>query len=148
MKAARITLPGAALIAATFGLARYGYGLLVPDMRASFGLDGTAVGLLASSAYAAYLIATVAAITLVERFGPRRCALLAGGLAAIGMALIARASSLPVLTLGIVVAGASSGLALPPSQTSPPTTLRLVDVVARSRPSAPARAGASLSPRP
>jgi predicted MFS family arabinose efflux permease len=114
MTTARITLPGVALVAATFGLARYGYGLLVPEMRSSFGLDGTALGLLASSAYAAYLIATVATITVVDRLGPRSCAVLAGALATAGMALVARASSLPMLTLGIVVAGASSGLALPP----------------------------------
>ena len=31
--ASRTLLPGAAMIAVTFGLARYGYGLLLPDMR-------------------------------------------------------------------------------------------------------------------
>ena len=50
VRTARITLPGIALVATTFGLARYGYGLLVPEMRRSFGLDATTVGLLASGA--------------------------------------------------------------------------------------------------
>jgi predicted MFS family arabinose efflux permease len=83
-------------------------------MRRSFGLDGTTVGLLASSAYAAYLVATAASIALVARLGPRRSAVLAGVCASAGMALIARAPSVPVLALGVVVAGASSGLAFPP----------------------------------
>lgn len=114
MSAARIAVPGVALVATTFGLARYGYGLLVPEMRSSFGLDGTTVGLLASSAYAAYLVATAVSIALVARLGPRRSAVLAGVCASAGMALIARAPSVPVLALGVVVAGASSGLAFPP----------------------------------
>ncbi|MDX6578905.1 MAG: hypothetical protein QOJ47_454, partial [Gaiellales bacterium] len=114
MSAARIAIPGVALVGTTFGLARYGYGLLVPEMRKSFGLDGTTVGLLASSAYAAYLVATVASIALVARLGPRRSAVLAGVCASAGMALIARAPTVPVLALGVVVAGASSGLAFPP----------------------------------
>jgi predicted MFS family arabinose efflux permease len=114
VRTARIALPGVALVATTFGLARYGYGLLVPEMRRSFGLDATTVGLLASGAYVTYLAATVASISLVARHGPRRVAILAGLLAAAGMAIIGRASSVPVLALGIVVAGASSGLAFPP----------------------------------
>lgn len=30
----RTVLPGAAMIAVSFGLARYGYGLLLPEMQA------------------------------------------------------------------------------------------------------------------
>jgi predicted MFS family arabinose efflux permease len=114
VRTARIAVPGIALVATTFGLARYGYGLLVPEMRRSFGLDATTVGLLASGAYVTYLAATAASIALVARHGPRRIAILAGLLAAAGMAILGRASSVSVLALGIVVAGASSGLAFPP----------------------------------
>jgi predicted MFS family arabinose efflux permease len=114
VRGARIAAPGAALVAVTFGLARYGYGLLVPEMRATFGLDATTVGLLASAAYVAYLAATVASISLVARCGPRTVAILAGACASLGMTIIARAPTVPVLALGIVVAGASSGLAFPP----------------------------------
>jgi predicted MFS family arabinose efflux permease len=114
VKTARVAIPGVALVAATFGLARYGYGLLVPEMRATFGLEATTVGLLASGAYVAYLAATVASVSLVSRRGPRSIAILAGVLATLGMGIIARAPNVPVLALGIVVAGASSGLAFPP----------------------------------
>ena len=54
----RVVLPGAAMIAVTFGLARYGYGLLLPDMQGELGLDPRKAGLIASGAYLAYLGAT------------------------------------------------------------------------------------------
>jgi predicted MFS family arabinose efflux permease len=114
VKTARIAVPGVALIATTFGLARYGYGLLVPAMRQSFGLDATAVGLLGSGAYLTYLAATVASVSVVSRCGPRRIAIFAGLLATAGMAIIGQAPDVLVLALGVIVAGASSGFAFPP----------------------------------
>lgn len=114
MKTPRIVVPGVALIATTFGFARYGYGLLVPDMRRSFGLDATAIGLLGSVAYVTYLAATVASMPAVSRYGPRRIAIFAGLLAAAGMTIIGQAPNALVLMLGVIVAGASSGFALPP----------------------------------
>jgi predicted MFS family arabinose efflux permease len=114
VKTARIAVPGVALVATTFGLARYGYGLLVPDMRHSFGLDATTVGLLGSGAYVMYLAATIASMPLVSRYGPRRTAIFAGLLAAAGMAITGQAPNVAVLALGVIVAGASSGIAFPP----------------------------------
>ena len=38
-----LAVPGAAMIAVTFGLARYGYGLLLPD-AAELGVDSQAAG--------------------------------------------------------------------------------------------------------
>ena len=114
MKTARIAVPGIALVATTFGLARYGYGLLVPDMRRSFGLDATTVGLLGSGAYLTYLAATVASMPVVSRCGPRRTAIFAGLLAAAGMAITGQAPDVAVLALGVILAGASSGFAFPP----------------------------------
>ncbi len=93
---------------------RYGYDLLVPDMRRSFGLDAAAVGLLGSGAYVTYLAATVASMPVVSRYGPRRVAFFAGLLATAGMAIIGRAPGVSVLVLAVIVAGASSGFAFPP----------------------------------
>ena len=133
MRTARIALPGIALIGTTFGLARYGYGLLVPDMRTSFGLDETTVGLLGSSAYLAYVGATIASVLVIARLGPRGSAVSAALLAAAGMTIIASASNLAELSIGVVIAGASSGLAFPP----------FADLAARHLDSA--RRGAALS---
>ena len=47
------------MIAVTFGLARYGYGLLLPDMRAETGMSAGAAGLISSAAYASYLVANI-----------------------------------------------------------------------------------------
>ena len=51
----RHVVPGAGMIAVTFGLARYGYGLLLPDMRSELGLDPSVGGLIASGGYLGYL---------------------------------------------------------------------------------------------
>lgn len=112
--AARTLLPGVALIAVTFGLARYGYGLLLPEMRSEFSLSEGQAGLIASATYAAYLIANIAVVLLMERFGPRVTIGLSAALAAGGMVIMAVASDPLALTCGVLVAGAASGLALPP----------------------------------
>lgn len=38
------------MIAASFGLARYGYGLLLPDIRAELRLSGASLGLIGTGA--------------------------------------------------------------------------------------------------
>jgi predicted MFS family arabinose efflux permease len=112
--AARTVLPGVAMIAITFGLARYGYGLLLPEMRAEFGMGADAAGLISSGAYLSYLVANAGVVWVTARFGPRTAVGLAAALAAGGMAVIAVAGSVPVLAVGVVVAGAAAGLAYPP----------------------------------
>src|SRR4051795_12914793 len=97
---------GMAMVATTFGLARYGYGLLLPDIRRSFGLSSTALGLIATGSYAAYLVATAAMAGLGDRSGPRRPVLLGGFCAVTGMVLIVVAESPVVLAAGVLVAGA------------------------------------------
>ena len=110
----RTVLPGAATIAVTFGLARYGYGLLLPEMRADLALGPGAAGLISSGAYLSYLVANAAVVWVVARRGPRAAIGLAAGLAAAGMAVIAFAGSVLALACGVLVSGAAAGLALPP----------------------------------
>jgi predicted MFS family arabinose efflux permease len=105
---------GVAMVATTFGLARYGYGLLLPDIRRSFGLSSTALGLIATGSYAAYLVGTAASAGLGDRAGPRRPVLIGGACAVAGMVLIAVAPSPVVLAAGVMVAGVSAAIAYPP----------------------------------
>src|SRR3954452_8986121 len=105
---------GMAMVATTFGLARYGYGLLLPDIRRSFGLSSTSLGLIATGSYTAYLVTTAAMAAVGDRAGPRRPVVLGGLCAAAGMSLIAVAHSPLVLAVGVIVAGASAALAYPP----------------------------------
>jgi predicted MFS family arabinose efflux permease len=110
----RTIVPGAAMIAVTFGLARYGYGLLLPDMQAGLHLDASTAGLIASGAYVSYLVANFAVVWLTTRFGPRCPIGLAAALAAGGMVVIALAGGALGLGVGVLVAGAAAGLAFPP----------------------------------
>jgi predicted MFS family arabinose efflux permease len=105
---------GVGAVAVGYGLARYGYGLFVPDIRAAFGLSSAALGLIASTAYVSYLLAVGSAGALTARFGARVVVVMGGALAAAGMTVIALAPSGAVLALGVFVAGASGGLVFPP----------------------------------
>ncbi|MCA1006905.1 YbfB/YjiJ family MFS transporter [Rhodococcus hoagii] len=105
---------GLSLIAACYGLARFAYGLFLPAFRDTFALDAAQAGLIAAASYAAYCVGTVAASVATPRFGARAVAVAAGSLATAGTALIALSPTSLVLTVGVAVAGASTGLASPP----------------------------------
>ena len=109
-----IVSAGVLIIAVTYGLARYGYGLFVPQFREAFNLSASGIGLLATGAYATYLAATALIAWAAPRLGLRRPIVVAGGLAAVGMGLIAIARDPLTLIAGVLIAGASSGLAYPP----------------------------------
>lgn len=110
----RTVLPGAAMIAVTFGLARYGYGLLLPDMQSELGMSANAAGLISSGAYLSYLAANSLVVWLTTRLGPRWAVGAAAGLAAAGMAVVATADGMAMLATGVLIAGAAAGLAFPP----------------------------------
>jgi len=111
---ARLVSAGAACVAVSFGLARYGYGLMLPDLRAALDLDSATLGVIGSGSFAAYLLATASSGLLAARVGARRLVVAGGALAMAGMAIVASAQSAAALAAGIVVAGASSGLVFPP----------------------------------
>lgn len=104
---------GLCLIAVTYGLARFGFGLFVPAFRNEFGLDASTVGTISSASYATYCLATAAATALTPRWGGRTLALVAGALATVGTLLIAVATTTSALAVGVAVAGASAGVASP-----------------------------------
>jgi predicted MFS family arabinose efflux permease len=117
-----IVAPGAAMIAVTFGLARYGYGLLLPEMRADLGVSAGTAGLIASGAYASYLAGNILVVWLLGRCGPRVPIALAALVAAAGMGLLGIAQDVSFLAAGVLMAGSAAGLAFPP----------YADIVARS----------------
>ncbi|ASP35229.1 hypothetical protein CHH27_19915 [Labrenzia sp. VG12] len=109
-----LTAAGLAIVAVTYGLARYCFGLFLPDIRLEFGLTPELVGLIAGLSYLGYLAATFAGSWLSTMFEPRLPILLGGCAAAAGMALIAWSPSPAFLALGVFIAGTSPGLAYPP----------------------------------
>ena len=111
---AAVLVPGTAMIAVTFGLARYGYGLLLPEMRTDLGMSATAAGLVSSATYVSYMAANVLVVQVTSRWGPRAAVAAAGVSAVIGMGTIAVADSVALLAAGVLVAGAAAGFAFPP----------------------------------
>ena len=101
-------------IAVSFGIARYGFGLFLPDMAADFNLTNAELGLISSGAYLGYFTASIVAMTLTVRTGARLMLLVGLSLATAGMALIATAQSTAFLVIGCALAGASPGLVFSP----------------------------------
>jgi MFS family permease len=113
------------MIAVTYGLARFAYGLFLPEMRESLDLSETVLGLIGAGSYAGYCCAILVALVFTSRSGPRFMAVAAGAVAVVGMATVAGAPTAWVLALGILVAGSSSGLASPPMGEAVATSIRV-----------------------
>jgi predicted MFS family arabinose efflux permease len=109
-----LTIAGASLIAVSFGLARYGYGLFVPELRADLNLSTAEVGTVSSLSYVGYGLGLLGCASLVRRRGARAAALTAGSLVTTGIFAVAAARAAPVLAGGMTVAGVGVGLSWPP----------------------------------
>lgn len=105
----RLGIAGLAGVGVSFGFARYGYGLFLPEIRAEFGLSVSAVGLVGSATYVGYMVALVLVGTLATRVGPRVPVAVGGFSAAVGTALVGLAPGVEVLTAGLIIAGTSPG---------------------------------------
>jgi len=110
-------------------MARYGYGLLLPDVRKDYGLGPVLLGAIATGSYVAYLAATALAGAFAGRLGARATAVTAGLLAAAGMLVAGLSRSAAVFVVGILVAGASAGFAFAPFADA----ARAVSAAARGR---------------
>ena len=106
--------PGIATVATIYGLSRYSYGLFVPQFQRAFPGSVALFGMIGGSSYGAYLVATLAVPRFIARFGPKIPLLFGGICAVVGMCLIGLSSNLVMLTVGVLLAGASPGLAYPP----------------------------------
>lgn len=121
---------GLALIGACYGLARFAYGLFVPSFQREFGLEATATGVVAGGGYVVYCVAVLASLVLTPRWGGRGVAVAAGVLATAGTLTIGLAPSSAVLVAGVLLGGASTGLASPPLAH---VVARTVDVARQGR---------------
>ena len=109
-----LVAPGLAMIAVTYGLARFAYGLFLPEMRQAFSLSEAVLGLIGAGSYVGYCFAIIIALVFTSRTGPRFMVVVAGAVAVVGMTAVAGAPVTWVLALGVLAAGSSSGLASPP----------------------------------
>ncbi|MTI84453.1 MAG: YbfB/YjiJ family MFS transporter [Firmicutes bacterium] len=105
---------GLAIVAVTYGFARYAYGLFLPDIQSDLGLSTQVMGLIASSSCVGYLAATLLGSVISGVVGPRLPVVLGGLAAAGGMSIMAFSQGPLELAIGVILAGASPGLAYPP----------------------------------
>ncbi|OQP32987.1 MFS transporter [Pantoea latae] len=124
---------GFSLIAVTYGLARFSWGLMMPAVSEEIPFSVHLAGILTACSYLSYCMSTAAAPGLVARFGASASACLAALCAAGGLLLLACAVSPLMLAAGLFIAGLSAGVAspavasavgdtLPPAQQDPANT--------------------------
>src|ERR671913_1079709 len=109
-----LVAPGLALIAVTYGLARFAYGLFLPEMREAFDLSPSLLGLIGAGSYLGYCVAVIISLVYTSRTGPRLMAVGAGAVAVAGMAVVAGSPGAWGFALGVLVARSSTGLPSPP----------------------------------
>lgn len=106
-------ITGFSLIAVTYGMARFSWGLMMPEVAKEVSFSPQIAGIIAACSYLAYCLAIVFTPLLVSRFGPRMPAMTAALAAAIGLILLALAYTPLMLAVGLFIAGTSAGLSSP-----------------------------------
>lgn len=114
MKASHaLALTGFSLIAVSYGLARFSWGLMLPAVTRDITFSAQVAGVIAASSFVAYCLSISVASRLTARFGPRLIAGASAIFAAAGLLLLAVSVSPLMLGAGIFVAGLSAGLSSP-----------------------------------
>lgn len=104
---------GTAMVAVSYGMVRYGYGLQLPTLSGEFGLTPGTAGAIAAGGFASYCLAALGAQRLIDRRGARVALWLAAVLAAGGALVVAVAWTAPLLALGVVAGGSAAGATSP-----------------------------------
>ena len=100
---------GASVVGVAFGMARYAYGLSLPDVRSEFELSELVLGLIASGTFAGYLIGLVSVPVLSARRGPRAPTTVGTLCGVVGATTVALAPSAWILAAGAVLSGSAAG---------------------------------------
>ncbi|GGE55235.1 MFS transporter [Streptosporangium jomthongense] len=104
---------GASLIAISYGLARFAFGLFVPPIRAELGLTPDMIGIIGALPLISFLLAALVAPLAANRLGARNTAVLSGGFGAVGLVLISQAYGALSLGIGVFACGICTGLSMP-----------------------------------
>lgn len=106
-------LLGAALIAISYGLARFAFGLFVPPIRADLELTPYVIGIIGALPLLSFVLASLVAPIAAVRLGARNAALVSGAFGATGLMLISQASGAASLAVGVFACGLCTGLMMP-----------------------------------
>jgi MFS transporter, DHA1 family, inner membrane transport protein len=107
------SLFGAALVAISYGLARFAFGLFVPPIRAQLELTPYVIGIIGALPLISFVLASLVAPFAADRLGARNTAVLSGGFGVVGLALISQASGARSLGVGVFACGICTGLMMP-----------------------------------
>jgi MFS transporter, DHA1 family, inner membrane transport protein len=108
-----IAVVGSGIIAITYGLARFVFGLFLPEIRNDLGLGATGAGIIGALPFISFVAGILIGPAACQRLGTRRAGGLAAGLAAAGLLAIANAHAVVMLGWGVAVCGISTGLSSP-----------------------------------
>lgn len=106
-------LLGAALIAISYGLARFAFGLFVPPIRADLELAPDVIGVIGALPLISFVFATLLAPLSADRLGARNTAMASGLFGVVGLGLISQAGGAISLGLGVIACGICTGLMMP-----------------------------------
>ena len=104
---------GAALVAISYGLARFAFGLFVPPIRDELGLSSSMIGIIGALPLISFLLATAVAPLITTLLGARYTAVLSGLLGTAGLWLISQADDALMLGVGVFACGICTGLMMP-----------------------------------
>ncbi|MFY0989764.1 MFS transporter [Halomonas sp. C05BenzN] len=104
---------GAALVAISYGLARFAFGLFVPPIRDELELTPYVIGIIGALPLISFLLATVVAPFITDHLGARNTAVLSGAFGVGGLTLISQASDALMLGVGVFACGICTGLMMP-----------------------------------
>ncbi len=104
---------GAALVAISYGLARFAFGLFVPPIRDDLGLTSSEIGIIGALPLISFVLATIVAPFSADRLGARYTAVLSGIFGVVGLALISEADGPILLGIGVFACGVCTGLMMP-----------------------------------
>ncbi len=113
MSSTGFALFGAALVAISYGLARFAFGLFVPPIRDELQLTPDIIGLIGALPLISFVLATLIAPFAADRLGARNTAVLSGCFGSVGLVLISQATDALSLAAGVFACGICTGLMMP-----------------------------------
>ncbi|MBK1697065.1 MFS transporter [Rhodovibrio salinarum] len=134
-------LLGSGLIAVTYGLARFAFGLFLPSMREDMAIAPELAGVIGAIPFASFVIAILLGPPLVRQVGAKLGGVTAITLATLGLGAIATAPDPWMLALGVAVCGVATGLSTPAMAAA---VHRVVPKMQRGRVNAAVNAGTSI----
>ena len=122
-----LSAAGFAATAISYGPARMGFGLFVPEFRSAFSMSAPTVGMISSLGFAGFFLGLLVAQWLLNRRGPQVPVLSGLAAATIGILTVAVAPTIPILALGVFLAASSAGFAWTPFNDAVHRKIRDID---------------------